>query len=57
MDKDAASFYLVLDWDDGAAFPAATKGLLFTLDDYYEMSYIAFAEAEDIGWYSGAYVY
>lgn len=57
VDKDAASYYQVLDWDDGAAYPAATKGLLFTLDDYYEMSYIAFAEAEDIGWYSGAYVY
>ena len=57
VDKDASSYYQVLDWDDGAAYPAASKGLLFTLDDYYEMSYIAFAEAEDIGWYSGAYVY
>ncbi len=57
VDKDAASYYQVLDWDDGAAYPAATKGLLFTLDDYYEMSYITFAEVEDIGWYSGAYVY
>ena len=57
VDKDAASYYQILDWDDGAQYPAASKGLLFTLDDYYEMSYIAFAEAEDIGWYSGAYVY
>ncbi len=57
VDKDAASYYQVLDWDDGAQYPASTKGLLFTLDDYYEMSYITFAEAEDIGWYSGAYVH
>lgn len=57
VDKDAASYYEVLDWDDGASYPSPDKGLLFTLDDYYEMSYIAFAEAEDIGWYSGAYVY
>lgn len=57
VDKDAASCYQVLDWDDGASYPAATKGLLFTLDDYYEMNYITFAEVEDIGYYSGAYVY
>ncbi len=57
VDKDAASYYQILDWDDGAQYPSPDKGLLFTLDDYYEMSYIAFAEAEDIGWYSGAYVY
>ncbi len=57
VDKDAASYYQVLDWDDGASYPAATKGLLFTLDDYYEMNYITFAEVEDIGYYSGAYVY
>ncbi|NBJ94153.1 fibronectin type III domain-containing protein [Parablautia muri] len=57
VDKDAASYYQVMDWDDGASYPAASKGLLFTLDDYYEMSYITFAEVEDIGWYSGAYVY
>ncbi len=57
VDKDAASHYQILDWDDGASYPSPDKGLLFTLDDYYEMNYIAFAEAEDIGWYSGAYVY
>lgn len=57
VDKDAASYYQVLDWDDGACYPAPTKGLVFTFDDYYKMSYIAFAEAEDIGYYSGAYVY
>ncbi len=57
VDKDAASYYQVLDWDDGASYPAATKGLLFTFDDYYQMSYITFAEVEDISWYSGAYVY
>lgn len=57
VDKDAASYYQVLDWDDGASYPAATKGLLFTFDDYYQMNYITFAEVEDIGWYSGAYVY
>ncbi len=57
VDKDAASYYQVLDWDDGASYPASTKGLLFTFDDYYEMNYIAFAEVEDIGYYSGAYVY
>lgn len=57
VDKDAASYYEILDWDDGASYPSPDKGLLFTLDDYYEMCYIAFAEAEDIGWYSGAYVF
>ena len=57
VDKDAASYYQILDWDDGASYPSPDKGLLFTLDDYYEMSYIAFAEAEDIGWYSGVFVY
>lgn len=57
VDKDAGSYYQVLDWDDGACYPSPDKGLIFTLDDYYEMNYIAFAEAEDIGYYSGAYVY
>lgn len=57
VDKDAGTYYQILDWDDGAYYPSPDKGLLFTLDDYYEMNYIAFAEAEDIGYYSRVYVY
>lgn len=57
VDKDYGSCYQILDWDDGAAYPSSTKGLLFTLDDYYEMSYITFAEPEDIASYTGVSVY
>ncbi len=57
VDKDYGSCYQVLDWDDGAAYVAPNKGLLFTLDDYYEMSYITFAEPEDIASYAGVSVY
>ena len=57
VDKDYGSCYQILDWDDGAAYVSPDKGLLFTLDDYYEMSYITFAEPEDIASYSGVSVY
>ena len=57
VDKDYGSCYQVLDWDDGAAYVAPNKGLLFKLDDYYEMSYITFAEPEDIASYAGVSVY
>ncbi len=57
VDKDFGSYYQVLDWDDGAEYVAASKGLLFTLDDYYKMSYIAFAEPEDIASYGKVSVY
>ncbi len=57
VDKDFASYYQILDWDDGAHYVAASKGLLFTLDDYYKMSYITFAEPEDIASYGKVSVY
>ncbi len=57
VDKDFASSYQILDWDDGAAYVSPDKGLLFTLDDYYEMSYITFAETEDIASYGKVSVY
>ena len=52
VDKNFGSYYQILDWDDGAEYVANNKGILFTLDDYYEMSYIAFAEPEDIASYA-----
>ncbi len=57
VDKDFGSSYQILDWDDGAAYVSPDKGLLFTLDDYYQMSYITFAETEDIASYSQVSVY
>ena len=48
--------YQVMDWDDGGCYVAPTKGLVFTLDDAYQMNYITFAEAEDIGSFDGASV-
>lgn len=57
VDKDFGSSYQILDWDDGAAYPADTKGILFTLDDYYKMSYITFAETEDLASYGMVSVY
>lgn len=57
VDKDFASAYQVLDWDDGAAYVSPDKGLLFTLDDYYKMSYITFAETEDIASFGQVSVY
>ncbi len=57
VDKDFGSGYQVLDWDDGAAYVSPDKGLLFTLDDYYKMSYIAFAETEDLASYGRVSVY
>ncbi len=57
VDKDFSSYYQVLDWDDGAEYVSANKGLLFTLDDYYKMSYIAFAEPEDIASFGKVSVY
>lgn len=56
-DKDAASYYQVSDWDDGAEYVSGSKGLLFTLDDYYKMNYITFAEPEDIASYGKVSVY
>lgn len=57
VDKDFGSYYQILDWDDGAEYVAPNKGLLFTLDDYYQMSYITFAEPEDIASYGRVSVY
>lgn len=57
VDKDFGSYYQVMDWDDGAEYVSPDKGLLFTLDDYYKMSYIAFAEAEDIASFGKVSVY
>lgn len=57
VDKDFSSRYQILDWDDGAAYVSPDKGLLFTLDDYYQMSYITFAETEDIASYGRVSVY
>ena len=57
VDKNFGSYYQILDWDDGAAYVSPDKGLLFTLDDYYQMSYITFAETEDIASYSQVSVY
>ena len=57
VDKDFASSYQILDWDDGAVYVSPDKGLLFELDDYYKMSYIAFAETEDIASYGAVSVY
>ncbi|NBI90401.1 hypothetical protein D3Z45_07350 [Lachnospiraceae bacterium] len=57
VDKDFSSYYQVMDWDDGAEYVGANKGLLFTFDDYYKMSYIAFAEPEDIASYGKVSVF
>jgi len=57
VDKDFGSSYQIQDWDDGASYVSPDKGLLFTLDDYYEMSYITFAETEDIASYGKVSVY
>ncbi len=57
VDKDFSSYYQVMDWDDGGCYVAPTKGLVFTLDDAYQMNYITFAEAEDIGSFDGASVF
>ncbi len=57
VDKDFGSYYYIADWDDGAEYVAANKGLLFTLDDYYKMSYITFAEPEDVASYNKVSVY
>ena len=57
VDKDYGSYYQILDWDDGAVYVAPNKGILYTLDDYYEMSYITFAEPEDIASYAKVSVY
>lgn len=57
VDKDFSSYYQVMDWDDGGCYVSPAKGLVFTLDDYYQMNYITFAEAEDIGSFDGASVF
>lgn len=57
VDKDFGSYYQILDWDDGAEYVSPDKGLLFTLDDYYKMSYITFAEPMDIASYSKVSVF
>ncbi len=57
VDKDFGSCYQIMDWDDGGEYVSADKGLLFTLDDYYKMNYITFAETEDIGSFCGASVF
>lgn len=57
VDKDFGSCYQVMDWDDGGEYVSPDKGLLFTLDDYYKMNYITFAETEDIGSFCGASVF
>ena len=45
------------DWDDGGLYHGEGKGLTFTFDQPYEMNYIAFAEAEELGNYSNASVF
>ncbi len=56
-DNDYGSYYQMEDWDDGVSYPGEGKGLTFTFDQPYEMNYIAFAEADELGSYSNASVY
>ena len=42
VDHDALSYYLVKDWDDGVAYPAENKGLIYEFDQAYEMDTISF---------------
>ncbi len=57
VDKDYSSYYQIMDWDDGGSYVSPDKGLTFTLDDYYKMNYITFAETEDLAAFSGASVF
>lgn len=57
VDDDFGSYYQVGDWDEGGAYPARGKGIYFTFDKQYEMNYIAFAEVEDVGSYTGGSFY
>lgn len=58
FDNDYTSYWLLKDWDEGAAYPGNTKGITTTFDDYYELGMISFAEIQDTNgwWYSGARV-
>lgn len=56
-DNDFGSYYQMEDWDDGGLYHGEGKGLTFTFDQPYEMNYITFAEAEELGNYSNASVF
>lgn len=49
VDDDYGSYWSKQDWDDGVAYPAASKGMTVTLDDDYEMNYFTFAAADQKG--------
>lgn len=40
-----SSYYIVDDWDDGAAYPGTDKGFTVELDETYHIGYIAVAQA------------
>ena len=42
VDHDAASYYLINDWDDGVDYPGVNKGLTYEFDQAYEMDTIYF---------------
>ncbi len=56
VDDNYGSYYQLYDWDDGAAYPSPTKGVVVELDDFYEMNYITFAGMNENSWYSRAVI-
>ena len=51
------SYYIVNDWDDGAAYPGNDKGFTVKLDNTYHIGYIAVAQAIENPSLTGARVY
>ncbi len=45
VDDDYGSYWTKADWDDGVAYPANDRGMTVTLDQDYQMNYIAYAAA------------
>lgn len=48
VDNDYASYWAKEDWDDGCAYPTADKGMTITLDQDYQMNYMAYAAADQV---------
>ncbi len=46
VDDNYGSYWTKTDWDDGVAYPAASKGMVVTLDNNYKMNYMTFAAAD-----------
>ncbi len=47
VDENYASYWVKADWDDGVKYPALSKGVMVTLDNEYQMSYLTFAAADE----------